>query len=97
MMRYVILDIVFVALAGCVAYTRRKQLGRPGGYALKLTVFLLLLTLCFDNLIIVMNIVTYTPGHVLGVYMGKAPIEDFAYTLAAILLVGALWEDDHAA
>lgn len=55
---------------------------------------MLLLTLVFDNLIIALHIVSYHSAHILGVYLGKAPIEDFAYTFAACLLVPMLWKKD---
>jgi hypothetical protein len=34
---------------------------------------------------------TYTDAHLLGPRIGLAPIEDFAYPLAAVILLPALW------
>jgi len=49
------------------------------------------LTLVFDNAIIGFGIVDYDEALISGVRLGFAPIEDFAYTLAALLLIPALW------
>lgn len=55
-------------------------------------VVLLSMTAVFDNLIIASGIVAYDPNKILGWMVGLAPIEDFAYTLAAVVLVPALWK-----
>jgi hypothetical protein len=34
----------------------------------------------------------YDPTHICGLKIGLAPIEDFAYTLAAVLWVALLWK-----
>lgn len=61
-----------------------------GKYALTLIV-LLVFTAVFDNLIIAAGIVAYDPAKISGVFIGIAPIEDFAYTLAAVLVLPTLW------
>jgi hypothetical protein len=33
----------------------------------------------------------YEPGHLTGILLGSAPLEDFAYPLAGLLLLPALW------
>lgn len=55
------------------------------------TVILIAFTAVFDNLIIATEIVAYDPLKISGVLIGIAPIEDFAYTLAAVVLIPALW------
>ena len=52
---------------------------------------MLLLTLIFDNVIIATGMVAYDHTRILGLYLGVAPIEDFLYTVLALLLVPALW------
>ena len=88
-MTYLWMDIAFLALASMIA-----QIGR-GQVALRASVFaglaLLLMTVVFDNAIIGAGIVAYDPDKILGVMLGLAPIEDFAYALAAILIVPAIW------
>jgi lycopene cyclase domain-containing protein len=53
---------------------------------------LLLLTAIFDSLIVRSGIVAYTRSHILGVYIGKAPIEDFFYAVVAAILAPLLWD-----
>jgi lycopene cyclase domain-containing protein len=67
---------------------RRPNLGAK--YVLTLIV-LMAFTAVFDNLIIGAGIVAYDPTKISGVFIGIAPIEDFAYTLAAVLILPTLW------
>jgi len=53
--------------------------------------FLLLMTAVFDNAIIGAGIVAYDPSKISGVMIWLAPIEDFAYTLAAAALIPSVW------
>lgn len=54
-------------------------------------VVLLVLTAVFDNIMIASGLFDYA-GHTLtGVHLGLAPIEDFAYPVAAALLLPGLW------
>ncbi|MDL2341783.1 MAG: lycopene cyclase domain-containing protein [Patescibacteria group bacterium] len=53
---------------------------------------LVTMTAVFDSLIIGLNLVNYNPAHILRVFIGKAPIEDFSYTIIAAILVPILWE-----
>jgi len=52
---------------------------------------LLGLTIVFDSLIIWAEIVAYDYTKILGVFLIRAPIEDFFYSVFAILLVSSLW------
>lgn len=52
---------------------------------------MLALTLIFDNLIIGSGIVAYDFEKTAGVRLFLAPIEDFAYTLVALILVPSLF------
>jgi lycopene cyclase domain-containing protein len=56
-----------------------------------LTAVLLVMTAIFDNFIVGTGIVAYDPELISGVRIGYAPIEDFFYTLAAIVLIPSLW------
>ncbi|MFM5952146.1 MAG: lycopene cyclase domain-containing protein [Micrococcales bacterium] len=53
---------------------------------------MLVLTAIFDNLIVAAGIVGYDESKLLGVRIGVIPIEDFAYTVVAILLVPTIWK-----
>ncbi|NCU30181.1 lycopene cyclase domain-containing protein [Candidatus Saccharibacteria bacterium] len=54
-------------------------------------IILLLTTVVFDSLIINAGIVAYNPDNLLGIYVAKAPVEDFFYTIIAAVLIPGLW------
>jgi lycopene cyclase domain-containing protein len=45
----------------------------------------------FDNIIIGLEIVGYDKTKISGILLGLAPIEDFAYTVVAVLAVSIIW------
>lgn len=53
-------------------------------------VVLMAMTLFFDQFLTGLPIVLYNESHMLGWRLGFAPIEDFTYTFAVVILVGAL-------
>jgi lycopene cyclase domain-containing protein len=53
--------------------------------------FMFVMTFIFDNLIIAIGIVDYDYEKTLGLRLLLAPIEDFAYTLVALVLVPSLF------
>jgi lycopene cyclase domain-containing protein len=77
-------------LAGLLALLLRKHLNlRALGWA---TALVLLMTLVFDNLIILAGIVGYDEALISGIKLGIAPIEDFSYTLVGLVLIPLTWE-----
>jgi len=52
-----------------------------------LLICMLILTAVFDNILIILHFVTYNHSKLLGIYIYKAPIEDFAYSIGATLVV----------
>jgi lycopene cyclase domain-containing protein len=52
---------------------------------------LLVLTAVFDNVLIALGLVGYDPERISGLRIGLAPVEDFAYAIAAVLLLPSLW------
>ena len=52
---------------------------------------MMVLTAVFDNVIIGSGLVAYDEELLSGVLVGLAPLEDFAYTLAAVMMIPALW------
>lgn len=52
---------------------------------------LLVATALFDSVIVGTGIVGYDPARILGLRIGTAPVEDFAYPIAAGLALPALW------
>ncbi len=63
---------------------------RWGAIAIGLGV-MLILTAVFDNMIIGFGLVDYDPALISGVRIGVAPIEDFAYTVLAMIVVPVVW------
>ena len=55
------------------------------------TVVLLLMTAVFDNVMIGVGLVDYAPDRISGVKIGIAPLEDFAYSVAALVLLPSVW------
>ncbi|MDX2026612.1 lycopene cyclase domain-containing protein [Microcella sp.] len=92
-MTYTLLNIVFLGIVAIVAIAavvaRRAPRWRAVGLA---AVLLLTLTAIFDNVIIGTGLVAYDNSLISGVFIGLAPIEDFAYTVAALVLLPAVWE-----
>ncbi|MGV1034342.1 MAG: lycopene cyclase domain-containing protein [Microbacteriaceae bacterium] len=61
--------------------------------ALALTaVALVLITALFDNIMIAVGLFSYAPSALVGLHLGLAPLEDFAYPLVAALLMPTLWQ-----
>jgi lycopene cyclase domain-containing protein len=93
-MNYLVLDAIMLSVAAALFVFRKPSISRKQFIVMLLS--LTVLTVIFDNVIISLQIVTYHPEHLVGIYIGKIPIEDFSYTLAACLLVPVLWERDDA-
>lgn len=92
-MTYTLLNIVFLAVVGLVAIAAVVARRSPRWRAVGLAALLLLtMTAIFDNVIIGMGLVAYDDSLISGVRIGLAPIEDFAYTVAALVLLPAVWE-----
>jgi len=88
-MNYLGLNLVFVGVAFIFFMT---QVRRSRWAIFFLTLLpMLLITAVFDNLIILSKIVAYDPSKISGFLIGLAPIEDFAYTVAAVLIVPTIW------
>lgn len=97
-MTYVTLSLVFVAIAAAVlavallsARNRRHLVARWWLPAVAAAITLTVLTAVFDNFMIATGLMVYEPAHLAGILLGAAPIEDFAYPLAGLLLLPAVW------
>ena len=93
-MTYASLSLGFLLVAMLVAVLVFVGLGvpRPPLRAWLLAgAALLLLTAVFDSVMINAGLFTYPEEHLLGIRIGLAPIEDFAYPIAAVVLLPALW------
>ncbi len=98
-MTYLLINAIFLpltvfalALAWWVGCRRVGGRRAPSARALGIAgVVLLVMTAVFDNLMIRAGLVAYDDDLRLGWSIGVAPIEDFAYAVAALLLLPALW------
>lgn len=90
MMTYAVLNSLFlIAITALLALYARR---RPRAILWYTLVFVLFITAIFDSLFILFGLFEYNPSIILGIYIWKAPIEDFAYTVASVLMIGLLWE-----
>ena len=97
-MTYLLLCAVFVggALVAAAVLRRGSAYKRPSGRtslaALGMAAgALVLLTAVFDNVMIAVGLFAYDDAHISGIRIGAAPVEDFAYPLAAVILLPAIW------
>ena len=87
-MTYLLLNAIFIAVSLFALLLVPKN--RWPAYLVAM-VPMLVLTAIFDNLIIASGIVAYDANKISGLFIGLAPIEDFAYTIAAVLIVPSVW------
>jgi len=91
-MTYWALNAVFLGAVAVVALaavlTRRAP--RWAAVALVLGV-VLIMTAVFDNIMIGVGLVGYDASKISGAFIGNAPLEDFAYAVAAVILLPSLW------
>ncbi|GAA1780603.1 lycopene cyclase domain-containing protein [Agromyces lapidis] len=102
-MSYALLSLPFLAVAALVAALGWRRAPRGHLRALVLTaIALVVLTAVFDTIMIATGLFGYSDARIWGVRIGLAPIEDFAYPIAGVLLLSGLWnllaptEADHA-
>lgn len=89
-LRYILIQSVGLAGALAVFLMFGRRLGwRPLHIVVGVMV---LLTALFDNCLVAMAVFYYTPNYASGWLVGRAPVEDFAYALAAAVLMPTLWE-----
>jgi lycopene cyclase domain-containing protein len=91
-MTYWMLDLIFLAVVAVVAILALVTRRSPRWAAVLIAAgVLLVLTAIFDNVMIGIGLVGYDRAHISGVFIGKAPLEDFAYTVAAAVLLPSVW------
>lgn len=89
MATYALLNIVMLGILLAVL-AKLRALGWNRVMTITLVV-LLLTTAVFDSLIVGSGIVAYDENLILGLRIGEAPIEDFFYAVAAVVVVPNLW------
>ena len=91
-MTYWMLNAPFLGLAALVGIVaviaRRSPSWRGVGLA---AIVVLILTAVFDNVLVATGIVGYDPALISGAKIGVAPLEDFAYAIAGLVLLPSLW------
>ena len=91
-MTYLLLDLPFLGVTALVVIAavlaRRAPRWRAVGLA---AIPLVVLTAVFDNVIVGTGIVAYDPDRISGLRLGVAPVEDFLYPIAAVVLLPSLW------
>jgi lycopene cyclase domain-containing protein len=91
-MTYWALNAFFLAAVAVVALAAALRSRAPRWRALGLAaVVLLVTTAVFDNVMIGIGLVDYNPDLISGAFVGIAPLEDFAYAVAAVVLLPSLW------
>ena len=88
-MTYPLLTLIVLGIFAVYALLMRRWINLKA--LIPATVFMLLMTLVFDNLIIGSGIVDYDYSKSSGIRLSLAPIEEFAYTLVALVLVPSLF------
>jgi len=89
---YWALNAIFLAAVAAVALVAvvSKRGPRWASVGLVLGV-VLLMTAVFDNVMIGVGLVGYDEAKISGAFIGIAPLEDFAYAIAAVVLLPSLW------
>jgi len=98
-MTYAWLSLIFVAVAAAALVaallargaSRRSLLVRWGLPVLASGAVVMILTAIFDNVMIRSGLMAYSAEITSGLLIGVAPVEDFAYPLAGLILLPALW------
>jgi lycopene cyclase domain-containing protein len=89
---YWALNAIFLAVVAVVAIVAIVSRRAPRWVALLISLgILLVFTAIFDNVLIGLGFVGYDRALIGKVFIGGAPLEDFAYTVAAAVLLPSLW------
>lgn len=85
--------LVTGAVLWCVAVKKRRvvNVGRNVAAMALTAIVLFVLTAVFDSVMIGADLFHYEPELILGITIGLAPLEDFSYPLAGVLVLPALW------
>jgi lycopene cyclase domain-containing protein len=91
-MTYWALNAIFLGVVALVAIAALLTRRAPSWVAIAITAgVLLVMTAVFDNVMIGIGLVGYDETLISGAFVGIAPLEDFAYAVAAVILLPSLW------
>lgn len=88
-MTNIVMNLIVLVVLAAVCWRVLRRL-RPGPLV-GATAILCLLTMVFDTAMIAADLYVFDPDKILGVYLWGAPLEDFAYAIAACLAMPTLW------
>lgn len=89
--------VAVVGIAAAVVHARRsagsssEHRRRLRASCIVVAAILLGMTAVFDNVMIGIGLVGYDASKISGVFVGIAPLEDFSYAVAALILLPSLW------
>ncbi|TQL46724.1 lycopene cyclase domain-containing protein [Homoserinimonas aerilata] len=87
MLNFAFLGVVLIVVAAAVGVRRAPRWRAVGITAAAV----LIMTAVFDNVMIAIGLFGYNPDRISGQFIGLAPLEDFAYAIAAVILLPCLW------
>lgn len=85
---YLIVNLVFITVV-LVGFRVRPRFSKS---IIVTALVLLVLTAVFDSVLVSSGIVGYDESKISGLRIGSAPVEDFMYTILAVLLIPKLWQ-----
>jgi len=89
---YWALNAIFLGAVAVVAIVALATRRAPRWASIGLVLgIVLVMTAVFDNVMIGVGLVGYSEARISGVFIGIAPLEDFAYAIAAVVLLPSLW------
>jgi lycopene cyclase domain-containing protein len=91
-MTYWALNAIFLGAVAVLALATVVARRSPRWASVAIAAIILLaITAIFDNIMISVGLVGYDRTHISGLFVGVAPLEDFAYAVAAVVLLPSLW------
>jgi lycopene cyclase domain-containing protein len=91
-MTYWLLNLAFLAVVAVAAIAALIARHAPRWRLVGLTaIVVVVMTAVFDNVLVGVGIVAYDPARISGIRIGVAPLEDFAYAIAAVVVLPSLW------
>lgn len=93
-MSYSLLSVIVVLVAGAVAVVCAVRVRPPARWWAGIAVVglvLVVLTAVFDSVMILADLYRYQEATLSGLRIGAAPVEDFAWPVAAALLLPSVW------
>ncbi|MDQ0375039.1 lycopene cyclase domain-containing protein [Cellulomonas humilata] len=88
-MTNIVLNVIVLAVLAAVSW--RVLRGMRGMPLVWTVLHLCVLTAVFDTIMIDVGLYVFDPDKILGRYIWGAPLEDFAYAIAASIGIPVLW------